>query len=58
MEIARVGLIQSNKIIKRSLDEWQILPWLKMETKEVQPYYDFEQRRLTFGIVGLKMNVC
>ncbi len=53
MEIARVGLIQSNRIIKRSLDEWQILPWLKMETKEGQPYYDLEQRRLTFGIVGL-----
>ncbi|MDD4898702.1 MAG: anaerobic ribonucleoside-triphosphate reductase [Methanocellales archaeon] len=53
MEIARVGLIQSNKIIKRSLDEWQILPWLKMKTKDGQPYYDFEQRRLTFGIVGL-----
>lgn len=53
MEIARVGLIQSNKIIKRSLDEWQILPWLKMRTRDGQPYYDFEQRRLTFGVVGL-----
>lgn len=53
MEVTRAGLLQSNEIIKRSLDEWQILPWLKMKTRDGQPYYDFEQRRLTFGMVGL-----
>ena len=53
MEVARAGLIQSNRIIKRSLEEWCILPWLKMRTIEGQPYYDFDQRRLTFGMVGL-----
>ncbi len=34
MGVARAGLLQSNAIIKRSLDEWHILPWLKMETRD------------------------
>jgi len=53
LEIARLGLLESNKIIKKSLDVWGLLPWLKLKTKGGMPYYDFKNRRLTFGMVGL-----
>jgi len=53
LDIARLGLLESNKIIKKSLDEWDLLPWLKLKTGDGMPYYDFKSRRLTFGMVGL-----
>jgi ribonucleoside-triphosphate reductase len=53
MNIARKALQEGNTIIKRGLDEWEILPFLKMRTKEGIPYYNFKERRLTFGMIGL-----
>lgn len=53
MELARKALLESNRIIKRSLDEWGILPLLKMETRDGAPYYNFKERKLTFGVIGL-----
>jgi ribonucleoside-triphosphate reductase len=56
LEVARKALLESNAIIKKSLDEWDILPFLKQKTENGAPYYNFEERRLTFGMIG--MNEC
>ncbi|SFM41628.1 anaerobic ribonucleoside-triphosphate reductase [Methanolobus profundi] len=53
MDIARQALLDGNRIIERALNEWKILPWLQMVTDDGLPYYDFEERHLTFGVVGL-----
>jgi ribonucleoside-triphosphate reductase len=56
MIIARKALLESNSIIKKSLDKWNLLPFLKMKTCDKVPYYNFKQRKLTFGVIG--MNEC
>ncbi|WP_406656485.1 anaerobic ribonucleoside-triphosphate reductase [Methanolobus sp. ZRKC2] len=53
MEISREALLEGNEIIRKSLYEWGLLPWLLNSTSEGIPYYDFSKRHLTFGIVGL-----
>ncbi|MBN2488960.1 MAG: anaerobic ribonucleoside-triphosphate reductase [Methanosarcinaceae archaeon] len=53
MDIARDALLQGQEIIRRSLYEWNILPWLLLKTDDCKPYYDFTTRHLTFGVVGL-----
>ncbi|WP_321429449.1 anaerobic ribonucleoside-triphosphate reductase [uncultured Methanolobus sp.] len=53
LEISRQTLIEGNEIIKKSLYEWKILPWLLKSTDDGIPYYEFEKRHLTFGVVGL-----
>ncbi len=53
MEVARRALQESNAIIKTCLDKWRVLPFLKMKTKDGAPYYNFDERRLTFGFIGL-----
>jgi ribonucleoside-triphosphate reductase len=53
---ARQALKESNDIIEMSLNKWKILPFLNMKTKEGAPYYNFNERRLTFGVIG--MNEC
>ncbi len=53
MEVARRALKESNQIIRLSLDRWKVLPWLKMTTDDGVPYYNFKERRLTFGMIGL-----
>ncbi|MEZ5334626.1 MAG: anaerobic ribonucleoside-triphosphate reductase [Methanolobus sp.] len=53
MEISRQALLDGNKIIKKALYEWNILPWLLMRTEDQVPYYEFGKRHLTFGVVGL-----
>jgi len=52
MELARKALQESNKIIKKSLDEWKLLPFLKKKVDDIY-YYNFKERKLTFGVVGL-----
>lgn len=56
METARKALLESNEIIKKSLYKWKLLPFLELKTKENMPYYNFDKRKLTFGIIG--MNEC
>jgi ribonucleoside-triphosphate reductase len=56
MLIARQALKESNDIIETSLNKWKILPFLNMKTKDGAPYYNFNERRLTFGVIG--MNEC
>lgn len=56
MGAARKALLESNAIIKKSLDEWKLLPLLKMKTRDGAPYYNFRERKLTFGVIG--MNEC
>jgi len=56
MEAARKALLESNAIIKKSLNEWKLLPLLKMKTRDGAPYYNFRERKLTFGVIG--MNEC
>ncbi len=53
IEVARKALKQSNRIVRMALDKWKILPWLKMNTEDGTLYYNFEERRLTFGVIGL-----
>ena len=53
MGISRQALLEGNEIIRRSLYEWGLLPWLMNSTSEGIPYYDFAKRHLTFGVVGL-----
>ncbi len=53
MDTARKALLEGQEIIRRSLYEWNLLPWLLNNTKDGVPYYDFKTRRLTFGVVGL-----
>lgn len=53
METAKKALEESNHIIKKSLEEWKLLPLLEMKTREGAPYYNFDERRLTFGMIGL-----
>jgi ribonucleoside-triphosphate reductase len=53
LEISRQALIEGNEIIRKSLNEWKILPWLLKSTDDGMPYYEFEKRHLTFGVVGL-----
>lgn len=53
LEISRRALLEGNTIIKRSLHEWGMLPWLLNRTSNGMPYYDFGCRHLTFGVVGL-----
>ena len=56
MLITRQALKESNEIIDMSLNKWKILPFLKMKTSDGAPYYNFDDRRLTFGVIG--MNEC
>jgi ribonucleoside-triphosphate reductase len=53
METARKALQESNEIIRLCLTKWKILPFLRMKTKDGAPYYNFKDRRLTFGVIGL-----
>jgi ribonucleoside-triphosphate reductase len=53
LEISRRALLEGNAIIKRSLHEWGLLPWLLNRTSSGMPYYSWSERHLTFGIVGL-----
>ncbi len=53
MDISKQALLDGNRIIEKSLHEWKILPWLLMVTDDGIPYYEFEKRHLTFGVVGL-----
>lgn len=56
MLIARRALLESNDAIRTSLDEWKLLPFLKTKTSDGVPYYNFKERRLTIGAIG--MNEC
>ena len=56
MEAARKALEESNAIIKKSLDAWGLLPLLRMKAKDGAPYYNFRERKLTIGVIG--MNEC
>ncbi len=56
MLLVRQALKESNDIIETSLNKWKILPFLKMNTRDGAPYYNFKDRRLTFGVIG--MNEC
>ncbi|MGB3908389.1 MAG: anaerobic ribonucleoside-triphosphate reductase [Methanomethylovorans sp.] len=56
LDIARKALLEGQNIVKRSLCEWKLLPWLLNRTDDDVPYFDFKERHLTFGIVG--MNEC
>ena len=56
MILARKALLESNDIIEMSLNKWKILPYLKMKTMDGAPYYNFRERRLTVGAIG--MNEC
>ncbi len=56
MLITRQALRESNEILRMSLNKWKILPFLKMKTRDGVPYYNFKERRLTFGVIG--MNEC
>lgn len=51
--VARQALLEGQDIIRRSLHEWKLLPWLLNKTDDGMPYFDFEKRHLTFGVVGL-----
>jgi ribonucleoside-triphosphate reductase len=53
LEMAKRALLESNSLIALSLNNWNLLPFLKNKTKEGAPYYDFKKRNLTFGIIGL-----
>ncbi len=53
MDTTRQALLEGQEIIRRSLYEWDLLPWLRNSTKDGLPYYDFKTRHLTFGVVGL-----
>lgn len=53
MEVAKKALLESNRIIKNSIEKWNLLQWLKMKTRDGAPYYNFKERRLTFGVIGL-----
>jgi len=53
IEVARIALQESNRIIKRSIEKWRLLPFLQLRTKDGAPYYNFEERRLTLGVIGL-----
>ena len=56
LEATRKALEESNDIIKKSLYEWKLLPLLAMKTKDGAPYYNFRERKLTIGMIG--MNEC
>lgn len=56
LEAARKALMESNAIIRRSLYDWKLLPLLTMKTKDGTPYYNFRERKLTLGMIG--MNEC
>lgn len=53
MDIARSALLEGQEIIRRSLYDWNLLPWLLRSTKDGTPYYEIDKRHLTFGILGL-----
>lgn len=53
MNTARLALLQGQDIIRRSLYEWNILPWLLQKSDQGPDYYNFSTRHLTFGVVGL-----
>jgi len=53
MRIARKALLQSNAVIKDSLYKYGLLSFLRMKTKDKAPYYNFNERSLTFGVIGL-----
>ncbi|NPE29626.1 anaerobic ribonucleoside-triphosphate reductase [Methanococcoides sp. SA1] len=53
LEITRKALLEGQEIVRRSLYEWKILPWLLQRTENDLPYFDHGSRHLTFGIVGL-----
>jgi len=55
---AKKALLQSNEIIKKSLNLWKLLPLLKLKTLKKHEgselkYYDFKTRKLTIGCIGL-----
>ncbi|MFA0821808.1 MAG: anaerobic ribonucleoside-triphosphate reductase [Methanomethylovorans sp.] len=56
LDIARQALLEGQEIIRRSLYEWNLLPWLLNKTTDGVPYFDLGKRHLTFGLVG--MNEC
>lgn len=56
LDVARKALLEGQEIIRRSLYEWKLLPWLLNKTDDGVPYFDLEKRHLTFGVVG--MNEC
>lgn len=56
LDIARKALLEGQDIIRRSLYQWNLLPWLLNKTTDGVPYFDLEKRHLTFGVVG--MNEC
>lgn len=56
LDIARQALLEGQEIIRRSLYEWNLLPWLLNKTNDGVPYFDLGKRHLTFGLVG--MNEC
>ncbi|KGK99257.1 response regulator SirA [Methanococcoides methylutens] len=53
LEITRKALLEGQEIVRRSLYEWKILPWLLQRTENDLPYFDPDSRHLTFGVVGL-----
>lgn len=53
LDIARKALLQGQDIVRRSLYEWGLLPWLLNKTDDGMPYFDLNKRHLTFGVVGL-----
>ncbi|AKB84384.1 anaerobic ribonucleoside-triphosphate reductase [Methanococcoides methylutens] len=53
LEITRKALLEGQEIVRKSLYEWKILPWLLQRTENDLPYFDFDSRHLTFGVVGL-----
>ncbi|MEL4305843.1 anaerobic ribonucleoside-triphosphate reductase [Methanococcoides sp. LMO-2] len=53
LEITRKALLEGQEIVRKSLYEWKILPWLLQRTENDLPYFDFGSRHLTFGVVGL-----
>ena len=53
LEIARKALLESNEIIRKSLYKWNLLPFLRLKTSDGLPYYNFKERKLTFGVIGM-----
>ncbi|MBM3303533.1 MAG: hypothetical protein FJY76_00410, partial [Candidatus Aenigmarchaeota archaeon] len=56
LEAARRALRESNEIVRKSLYQWKLLPLLAMKTADGAPYYNFRERKLTIGMIG--MNEC
>ncbi len=56
LSAVRKALKESNAIIRKSLEQWKLLPLLEMKTADGAPYYSFKDRKLTIGMIG--MNEC